>query len=588
MARNSFVTVTDQFCGAGGFSIGVEAAGAELHLAMNHWRRAVETYSTNHQNTRVVCADVSLSDPRRFQPTDILITSPECTNHSLAKGRKRGQAGHQADLWGSGQPKPEDERSRATMWDVPRFAEAHGYEIVIVENVVDAREWILFDSWLHAMHALGYEHKCVYFNSMFSWPVPQSRDRMYVVFWKRGNQAPNLEFNPPAWCPKCMKDVSSVQSWKRPDKQWGRYGANRQYVYRCPACTEMVTPYYYCAFNAIDWSLPAPRIGDRDKPLKPNTLRRIEIGLEKYGRQGLMIQLGHTHAQNNRTCPMNDPFPTQTATQTVGMVVPLDYDKIAQPLSEPLPTQTSRQSFAFVVAMRGEGEYNAHPITGVLPTQTTIGAPYLVELHGSSTAHSIDDPLGCVLAGGGHHGVVVPPAFLASVNYFADNLRPMDQPMPTQTTGNKMGVVTLPNGPQPYIVSYYSQGGEEHGIDEPLPTVPTVQRHALVQPPAFIMSYYNRGDDQAAVSPIAGPLPTQPTWPLHYLVQTKRWEGDLPKVEDLGFRMLVSHEIGKAMAFPDNYVVTGNERDRVKQYGNAVTPPVATQLFARCVETLAG
>jgi DNA (cytosine-5)-methyltransferase 1 len=35
------------------------------------------------------------------------------------------------------------ERSRATMWDVVRFAEHHRYTSVIVENVVDAAKWVL-------------------------------------------------------------------------------------------------------------------------------------------------------------------------------------------------------------------------------------------------------------------------------------------------------------------------------------------------------------------------------------------------------------------------------------------------------------
>jgi DNA (cytosine-5)-methyltransferase 1 len=39
MAKRSFLTVTDMFCGAGGSSLGVTAAGAELCIAMNHWKR---------------------------------------------------------------------------------------------------------------------------------------------------------------------------------------------------------------------------------------------------------------------------------------------------------------------------------------------------------------------------------------------------------------------------------------------------------------------------------------------------------------------------------------------------------------------
>ena len=490
--KKSYLTVTDQFCGAGGSSIGAIAAGAEIRQAMNHWTRALETYSTNHPETDVDCTDVSACDPRRYPSTDILITSPECTNHSLAKGKQRKfQA--QMEMFGKVTIDPAEERSRATMWDVPRFAEVHNYRMIIVENVVDARHWLLFDAWLHAMALLDYDHETVYFNSMFAYPTPQSRDRMYVIFWKRGNKAPDLRFTPPAYCRRCERNVAAVQSWKNPGKKWGRYGKYRQYLYLCPACAGDVTPYYYCAANAIDWSLPSERIGDRKKPLKEKTLERIRVGLEKYGRQPMLlgiygpqgqrraieatnpvptltashtfglvspflVDLAHTHAEHpGKVHGIAEGFPTQTSCQTLGLLVPLDYpDQEARRLSEPLPTQTARQSLD-------------EPVSTVL-TNTHHGMvmPYLIELHGTATASPLSDPLGCVLAGGNHHGLVQPES---------------------------------------------------------------------------------------------------------------------PAVDDCYFRMLKSHEIGKAMAFPGSYVVTGNERERVKQYGNAVTPPVMAMLIERCVET---
>jgi len=85
---SSYPTATDLFCGAGGSSHGAELAGIEVMHAANHWKRACETYNQNH-SIEAKCADVSASDPRMFGRTDILIASPECTNHSLAKGVRR-------------------------------------------------------------------------------------------------------------------------------------------------------------------------------------------------------------------------------------------------------------------------------------------------------------------------------------------------------------------------------------------------------------------------------------------------------------------------------------------------------------------
>jgi DNA (cytosine-5)-methyltransferase 1 len=62
--------------------------------------------------------------------------------------------------------------------------------------------------------------------------------------------------------------------------------------------------------------------------------------------------------------------------------------------------------------------------------------------------------------------------------------------------------------------------------------------------------------------------------------------GSVPAVEDCGFRMLRPHEIRNAMAFPEDYIVLGNGREQVRQYGNAVTPPVMQMLVERVVKAL--
>src|ERR1043165_8890542 len=71
----SDITVTDQFCGAGGSSIGAAAEGLRIRMAMNHWDLAVETHNTNFPDTDHDTCDISAADPRRYPSTDILITS---------------------------------------------------------------------------------------------------------------------------------------------------------------------------------------------------------------------------------------------------------------------------------------------------------------------------------------------------------------------------------------------------------------------------------------------------------------------------------------------------------------------------------
>ncbi len=59
-----------------------------------------------------------------------------------------------------------------------------------------------------------------------------------------------------------------------------------------------------------------------------------------------------------------------------------------------------------------------------------------------------------------------------------------------------------------------------------------------------------------------------------------------PRLEDCFYRMLLPHEIQLGMAFDEDYIVLGDSRQKVKQLGNAVTPPVMEFLLERCIETL--
>ena len=558
--KRSFPTVTDQFCGAGGSSQAARRLGLEVQLAMNHWQLAIETHNTNFPETHHDCTDISAVDPGRYWPTDILITSPECTNHSIAKGsRRRSQ---QMRLFGDNGTDPAAERSRATMWDVVRFAETHRYRMIIVENVVDARAWLLFDNWLQAMHTLGYRHHIVYLNSMFAHlrPLknprhgdfaPQSRDRMYVVFWKREHVAPDLEIRPLAWCPVCERDVEAVQTWKRTQAvrrfggRWGRYG--NQYYYVCPHCSRSrklvrVEPYFYAAANAIDWSIAATRIGDRKTPLKARTVARIRKGLEMFSGHHLVVDLSHTHGYDRRSVPVSSRLPTQTTSQTAGLLV--------------LP---------FMLETAYAGTRNPRGVQAAMATQTArqsqalVLPPLLVHLRNNQDVSGVDDTLNTITAGGGHHGVLMPPFLLGYANGDSPP-KGADEPLRTFHTQNGQGVVV-----PPFMTS-----------DGILPTQTTAQMTGLTLPP-FMVSYYGSNGSLRDVGREMGAITTVDR---HALVSPEQL------IEECGFRMLQPHEIGRGMAFDDGYVVMGNNREKVRQYGNAVTPPAMELLLQRCLETL--
>lgn len=400
------VTAIDFFCGAGGSSTGMVAAGVEVRGAANHWALAIETHNTNHPSTEHYLDDLMQAHPANFPYADICWMSPECTNHSLAKGRKRKNI-TQMDLWGNTQVDPDEERSRGTMREVVEFAEYHQYPIVIVENVVDIRHWAHYDDWLLAMQNLGYAYRTLYLNAQFL-GVPQSRDRWYTVFWRKGNKAPALDFRPAAWCEQ-HGEVQAVQAFKR--QQWGRYGKGRQYVYRCPACGCEVYPSTVPAAAVIDWSIPAPLIGERERPLKPRTIERIKAGLRKFAGEAVQVELSHG---SNDPAQMVDtvqhPMRTQTTAQTLGLAVPpflMSYytrDNAQSRTDEPLPVVTTEKRHALV-----------------LP-------PFITPLRGTAVSTGIDQPLSTIVAAASQHALVM--------SYYGGNsvYALVSQPLPTMRT----------------------------------------------------------------------------------------------------------------------------------------------------------
>ncbi len=522
--HDSDITATDIFCGAGGSTTGAEQAGVRVKLAMNHWDRAIETHNTNYPRTSHALADVSCSNPKYFPGSTLLIASPECTNHSLSKGQKRKGQG-QGELWEQHAPNPAEERSRCTMWDPLRFAEHHRYEAIILENVVDARYWSMWQPWLLAWKALGYDHEIVYFNSMFAHPTPQSRDRMYIVLWKEKNRRPDLKITPLAYCLKCEGDVKSVQSWKNPLRPYGKYGKSGQYIYRCPRCDTQVTPYYYAAANAINWALPTTRIGARKKPLEEKTLRRIEMGLKKFrGQSPYFVQVNKTTDRVRSVA--TGVFPTQTAINGLGLVHPFIFSmnhsqqfQGVDLLEEPMRTQTTYDDTSMVTP------------------------PFLVVLRSHSSAHGIEDPLATLVAGGEHQAVITPP--------------------------------------QPFLLDCIAEYRVRSGT-APLSTLVGAGNHQSIVYPSWLMTYYQNGE----MSPIEDAAPTATTKARHALVTGEESGEQEIRVEDCGFRMLDPEEIKRAMAFPDDYILLGNRREKVKLAGNAVTAPVMKELVKRVIASL--
>jgi DNA (cytosine-5)-methyltransferase 1 len=161
------IRAIDLFCGAGGSSWGAQSAGVEIIAAFDKWDTAGLVYQDNFPKAKFYSADLSDMKPRRLKKQlgkiDLLLASPECTNHSPAKGAA-----------------PRCEKSRETAFHVIRFAREFKPRWIVVENVISMRKWRRYRDFLDELENLGYNLKVQVLNAA-DFGVPQARLRLFVI-----------------------------------------------------------------------------------------------------------------------------------------------------------------------------------------------------------------------------------------------------------------------------------------------------------------------------------------------------------------------------------------------------------------------
>jgi DNA (cytosine-5)-methyltransferase 1 len=105
---------------------------------------------------------------KKFRP-DVLLTSPECTAHSIARGAKPGS-----------------EKSRETAIGIVPWIKAMQPRWVIVENVNRMKRWDRHDELVKTIEDFGYAISSLYLNSA-DFGSAQARKRMFLICDKTGN-----------------------------------------------------------------------------------------------------------------------------------------------------------------------------------------------------------------------------------------------------------------------------------------------------------------------------------------------------------------------------------------------------------------
>jgi DNA (cytosine-5)-methyltransferase 1 len=212
-----------------------------------------------------------------------------------------------------------------------------------------------------------------------------------------------------------------------------------------------------------------------------------------------------------------------------------------------------------------------------------FGRPAIVPAGGTwrDTATPLDEPMPCRTTRE-NDGLMVPPLLVPVEGRDGKEASSANSPLRTQTARNETGLAWMP-----YMVELRGGSSDARSILAPTAAVTASGNHLGVATPpdtesvdwqSLLVPYYGNGYARTVAEPV-GTLSTRDRYALV--------KGDV-NIEDALFRMLEPHEIGRAMSFADDYVVLGSKRERVRQYGNAVTPNVAEVIVCALVEAITG
>ncbi|WP_394424779.1 DNA cytosine methyltransferase [Vreelandella stevensii] len=527
----------DLFAGGGGASTGLEMGLTRpVHVAINHDPDAISMHKANHPGADHYETDVYEVDPiaaTRGQPVGWLHASPDCTHHSQARG---------------GQPRKRAIRSLS--WVVHKWAGLVRPRVISLENVEQILQWgplvakrckatgrvMKIDGTVAApgertpineqflvpdkkrsghnwrqfragLKALGYEVK---FSTIAAcdFGAPTTRKRLYMIARRDGQ--------PIVW--------PAATHARKPAKGQKRYAS---------------------AASCIDWSDLGKSIFNRPRPLAENTLKRIAKGIDKF-----VINAA-------------EPFIVPIANYGSGEVV--------QPISEPLRTIT------------------AWPKGGAF----AVASPLLVQLaHGQGKpggvqrwgigSRDIEEPMNTITASS---GMAVATAFMAQMNggFYEGAGRAADEPLSTITgRGTQQQIVTA---------HLMVQRRNQHGADmnEPLHTITAAANHhgivhctlsphveeSALRVAAFLMRYHSTGGQWADLNE---PMTTITTKDRLALV-TVYIKGTPYVIVDICLRMLKPRELYRAQGFPDTYIIDRGHDGRrftvtaqTRMCGNSVSP----------------
>lgn len=549
--------VADNFAGGGGASTGIEwALGRSPDIAINHDDEAIAMHRANHPTTEHYLESVWDVDPLAAcagRKVGLAWFSPDCKHFSKAKGTV-----------------PREQKIRGLAWSAVRWAQLVKPRVICLENVEEFKDWgpldrktglprkdkkgVTFRAFVRKLERLGYVVEWRLLRA-HDYGAPTSRRRFFMI----------------ARC-----DGAAI-TWPEPT-----HGPGRAKPYRTAA-------------ECIDWSVAAPSIFDRERPLAEKTLRRIARGIQKFvlaNARPFIVPVNHGDKgqPDGRSQSIDAPLTTVTShgRGSHAVVTPMlvryngerrDGEKRGASLADPLPTQDTSNRYALVAP------YLVHRSNGERPAK--------VKPDGSIAAaqapriYDIEQPLGTVMAQGQKHALVT--AFLAKHNGGNNDRNgrmsgsALDVPTDTVTSRDSKALTVA------HLVRYQGNGAPQ-SIEQPLGTQTTKDRYGLVS--AFLMKYYGTSTGSGCDEPVptitAGSRKAKRKGTGgHQALVTVVIDGETYVIADIGMRMLTPRELFKAQGFDESYDIdAAHVRDgkpltktaQVKMCGNSVPPPVTAAI----------
>lgn len=609
--------IVDNFAGGGGASTGIElATGRSVDIAINHDVNAVAMHTTNHPETLHYCESVFDVDPLSAtagRPVGLAWFSPDCRHFSKAKGSK-----------------PVEKEIRGLAWIVIRWALAVRPRVMMLENVEEFKTWgpLLAGEMRPDPDRAGETFK--EFIGMLSTGVPADHPALqecceFLQLAPDSEQVQRLvaglgyevDYRELRACdfgaPTIRKRFFMVM---RRDGQPIAWPQATHADPKSPAVQAGKLAPWRTAAECIDWSIGAPSIFGRKKPLAENTLKRIARGIQRFVLDNptpFIVKCNHTTTKGKYDCFRGQSLqePLQTITKTHGYAVAVPHltkfrtGATGQELTDPVPTVTAGTSkrpggnghalglveaaLAPFMAGNGGSAYQAKPRPLEKPAHTILResrscvvAPVIARQFGNSIGHPVDEPSATVTAGGGGKSQLVVPT-LIQMGYGerpgqAPRVLSLDNPVGTVTAGgNKFATVSA------FLAKHYGGNYQGAGVamGEPMHSVTTVDHHAAVishlvklrgtcrdgqrtdDPMPTITAGGTHVGEVKTLLVVEGVDEERAQLALDFLREycgpatsgLVSIEGVVYRIVDIGMRMLQPHELYRAQGFPESYII---------------------------------